>query len=135
VAAKRTGRKLKLNREMIEKAYELAKEGMTDSIIFPQLGMSHDTFYKYMRIAEEDESEGRKTLYTEFAEAIKKGRSEARDKLVRRIEFASRQNWTAAAWLLERTSPEEFALKQKVDADIKAQLTVKLEGDLAKWAE
>ncbi len=44
----------------------------------------------------------------EFSERIRKARAEAEDRRVRLVERASRKNWRAAAWMLERQNPEEW---------------------------
>jgi hypothetical protein len=64
---------------------------------------------------------GRRTLYdwleqdTELVERIDEAKLRRREKLLKRIEQSSEEgDWKAAAWILERTMPEEFSRNAKV---------------------
>ena len=64
---------------------------------------------------------GRRTLYDwleqdpELGERIDEAKLRRREKLLRRIEQSSEEgDWKAAAWILERTMPEEFSRNAKV---------------------
>jgi hypothetical protein len=54
------------------------------------------------------------SAYGQFFEELKACRQQRKVRLLNRLEKASElpQYWTAGAWLLERTEPEEFALRK-----------------------
>ncbi len=53
--------------------------------------------------------------YVDFFDAVKKAESDAEKMLMRRIRAASIESWQAAAWILERTRSDRFALRSKVE--------------------
>ena len=59
------GRKPRMNKKMIKKAYEFARQGLTNKDIANNLGVSEGYFYEYLK------------KYPEFYEAIQKGKEEA----------------------------------------------------------
>lgn len=58
------------------------------------------------------------SAHASFVAALKAARAEGKLKRLQRIEKASEkdQHWTAAAWLLERTDPEQFALRKDTES-------------------
>jgi hypothetical protein len=56
------GRKKKIDKALIEKAFKVASETHIDLEIYQKLGIGHESFYSYLR------------EYTEFSEAIKRGK-------------------------------------------------------------
>ena len=69
--------------------------------------INYDTFCEWMK------------NHTEFSEAIKKAEEEGnqarRGLAIACVTGAFNKHWQSAAWWLERTDPENFALRQKVD--------------------
>ncbi len=47
------------------------------------------------------------------------------------IQHATQDTWQAAAWWLERRFPEDFALRQHLQADVQIDLTALLRGAVA----
>jgi len=79
-----------------------------------------------------------------FSDAVEKARSEAAQRLVELIEKAAdgsivnrfgeaQYQWQAAAWLLERTQPDEFARKSNVEVSGPdgGAITIRQLGELA----
>jgi hypothetical protein len=63
----------------------------------------------------------------DFAEAVEAARAESTGFLERQIAQASRRDWKAAAWILERRFPEEFGrpairMEAKATLDLEAVL-------------
>jgi hypothetical protein len=89
--------------EAVEKLLSGLRLGMTRRSAAAHAGMHHATFY---RMLDRDA-----TLATEVekAEALAKGTYEAT------IAKASENNWTAAAWWLERRHPAEYAKRERVE--------------------
>ena len=105
-------RKSKLNKELIEKAYELVAAGNYDKDVYPILGVEKTTWYRWL-------SEGEKAksgLKREFYDTIKKAEKDAIARNVALIQRAAQEgNWQAAAWWLERKYFEDWGRKDKVD--------------------
>ena len=58
--------------------------------------------------------------YFEFAEALEKAQGGFIDANLRIIRKAAKKTWQAAAWLLERTRPQEFSRSVvRVEGEIK----------------
>ena len=105
-------RKSKLNKELIEKAYELVAAGNYDKDVYPILGVEKTTWYRWL-------SEGEKAksgLKRELWDTIKKAEKDAIARNVALIQRAAQDgNWQAAAWWLERKYFEDWGRKDKVD--------------------
>ena len=74
--------------------------------------ISEQTFYRWMREGESDQNNG--TAY-QFCESVKKSISEARNRNVVIIQKHAANNWQAAAWYLERSDPEHWGKRDKVE--------------------
>lgn len=70
-------------------------------------GISEQTFYEWLRRGERPGSADRP--YRAFKAAVESARAEGEQHLVRRVAQAGRDDWRAAAWLLERQYPERWA--------------------------
>ena len=112
------GRKTILNEQMIKQAGAMVAEGMTDRAVQDMIGISHDTWYKWMNRGEDEEET--EPLYSEFAETIKKAKSRLQYDCIHAIKEASRREWQAAAWLLERKWSEDFGKKDRIDMNLSA---------------
>lgn len=92
-------------------------------------GISAKTLYEWMG---EDEA---------VKEIIETAKFQRRQRLLERIETASTQSWQAAAWILERTMPEEFSknatvhLTSDLNQPILALQKVEVNADPARIAE
>jgi hypothetical protein len=74
--------------------------------------ISEQTFYRWLREGE-NASEG--SLPWQFCESIKKAIAEARARNVVIIQKHAANNWTAAAWWLERSDPESWGKRDRVE--------------------
>ncbi|MBR1828565.1 MAG: helix-turn-helix domain-containing protein [Atopobiaceae bacterium] len=99
-------RKPKLTYQLIEQAVEMKSRGCTNADICQALGIAEQTFYRWLR-------EGDTRLKRSLSEGIKKAEAEYKKTLLESImSTATREKnpqWTAAAWLLERKYPDEYA--------------------------
>ena len=120
------GRKLKLTRELIQRAAELVREGNYQKHVAQALGIDKSTWFKWLQEGERGETR----LKREFFDAIKKAEAEAIIRNNARIQSAAR-GWQASAWWLERRYPEEWGRKDRMNIDtgdgIKIQI-MKVEG-------
>lgn len=97
----------KLTKEGIEDAIRLCRAGMTDRDIAAYLGVAPQTFSRWINHPSTENQR-------ELCEAMKKGEVERKAALVMRVMEASDKSWQAAAWLLERKYPQEYAKAQRV---------------------
>ena len=99
-------RKPKLTYKMVEQAVEMKSHGLSNVDICAGLGITEGTFYRWLR---EDDSKLKRAL----KQGLKKAEAEYKETLLQSImATATREKnpqWTAAAWLLERKYPDEFA--------------------------
>lgn len=128
------GRRTKLTPELIENAAKLIAGGNYASTVFQMLGIGESTWYEWLQRGREG---ARKSIYTEFAEAIKKAESAAELRAVSGIMAAGRRNWTAYAWYLERKFPDRWGLKTKVQQEISGPdgKPVQMELDLTRLSD
>lgn len=98
--------KPKCTQELIDKAAELKRHGLTNRDICQALCITEQTFYRWV-------NKPANRLHRSLSEALKKAEADYKGELLKSIEeTATRQKnpqWTAAAWLLERRYPDEFA--------------------------
>ena len=102
----KTGKE-RLTRGGIEAAVELCRHGILDKDIAAYLGVSPQTYSTWI-------NHPRTKNQLELAEALKRAEVERKATLVKRIESASGDSWQAAAWLLERKYPQEYAKAQRI---------------------
>lgn len=95
----KTGRKLKLTPELMEKIVQLVRVGTPQKYAAGACGVGEATFYDWCR------------RFQAFQAAIKKAESEAISRNVGIINIAAKSTWQAAAWWLERRFPDQFGRK------------------------
>lgn len=98
--------KPKITEELIDKAAGLKRNGLTNKDICAALGISEQTFYRWL-------NKPTCRLHRSLSESLKKAEAEYKAELLEAImATATREKnpqWTAAAWLLERRYPDEYA--------------------------
>jgi len=92
---------------------EAIKNGNYASTAAEAAGIGKSTHYQWIEKGEQ----GLKP-YAEYAEAIKRAEAEAEMNAVKVIQAASRENWTAGAWYLERKFPDKWGRKDKLTQEI-----------------
>lgn len=99
-------RKPKLTYKLVQQAVEMKSHGMSNVDICFALGIAEGTFYRWLR---EDDTKLKRAL----SQGLKKAEAEYKETLLQSImATATREKnpqWTAAAWLLERKYPDEYA--------------------------
>jgi methionine synthase II (cobalamin-independent) len=73
-------------------------------------GCSETQLYKWLR---DNDCDIEGTLANQFAESIKKSIAEAQNRNIVLIQKAAQNNWTAAAWYLERSDPSNWGRREK----------------------
>ncbi len=110
-AARRPGRPLKLNRELIRQLVEQLEKGNYASTACFAVGVHPTTFYEWLRCADEP---GAAEIYVEFSYAVRGAMAQAEARDVAVIDAAAQAgDWRAAAWRLERRAPRRWAVEPR----------------------
>jgi len=123
--AKTLGRPSKYTPEVVNKICQFLQAGNTRRASCLCAGISEDTFANWMN------------SFTDFSDSVKKAEAEAEARNVAIINLASKENWQASAWWLERRRREDFSRSEKIDLttsskDVNKMTTQELEEELAK---
>ena len=98
--------KAKITPELIELIKGHLTEGNYDVVAAQAAGITRQTFYNWIRKGKADK-EG---IYFDFYRMVEGAKAEGEVNLIKIIKKASGRSWTAAAWILERSRPERWAL-------------------------
>lgn len=110
----------KINKEIIERTRQGA------SIKDRYYGLIHSsTFYEWYNTGLVDLQNNLLTEYSEFSRLLNKAEQEYRDTLRKLIESHTINDWKAASWLLERSDPENYSLKQKMEVKQEIEISQK----------
>lgn len=99
--------------ELIDQAAQLKTEGMTDKDICAVLGIHPSSFYRWLNTP-------KTRLERELGDALKKAEAyykQALTGLIKQAAVERSSNWTAAAWLLERKFPDEYAKRERASEE------------------
>ena len=106
--------KPKCTQELIDKAAEMKRHGLTNKDICQALCISETTFYRWLQ-------KPTNKLHRALSESLKKAEADYKGELLRSIEETATRvknpQWTAAAWLLERKYPDEYAQTTRKNED------------------
>ena len=92
------GRKTKLTKATTEKMCEAIRLGCTYKLSCQYAGIDTSTFYLWMQAGRE----GKDKSKVEFFNSIKKAEADCAFRTLVKINEASKDDWRAGAWLLER---------------------------------
>ncbi len=102
--------------------------GLSNTDAIALAGIDDSTFYKWLkrggaeaaRLAAHPKAapRDRETPFVQFFQYIKGAIPRRKMKLLGTIHTATVDNWTAAAWLLERLHPDEFARRETVRNEV-----------------
>ena len=114
----------KLTKEDIPVAVEMKRAGVLDKDIAAYIGVRPDTFSKWVN---HPKTENQRQL----SQALKKEESSYKANLLKLIyNNAVERDWKAAAWLLERKYPDEFARTERVRADARVEQVPQIVDDV-----
>lgn len=100
------GRKCKLTPELTANLVQALQLGTPRALACQYAGIHVSQFYRWIAAGEKEES----GKYRVFCDAIKEAEGQMTVNLLGRIQKAAKEGrWQAAAWILERRFPEEFA--------------------------
>jgi hypothetical protein len=100
------------DKEVVATITKALKAGCTKKDACTLASISEQTFYRWLREGETAE-EG--SVAYQFCESIKKAIAEARARNITIIQKHAVKNWTAAAWWLERSDPENWGKRDKLE--------------------
>lgn len=129
------GRKLALTVEMMREIEQILKEGNYQQTAYECVGISNEAYYSWIKrgkAAIEKALDGHELtadeqLLAEFADTVKRAIAFGKRRNVGLIAQAAIKDWHAAAWMLERTDPERYGRRDKVNVDSKVEQTLKIE--------
>lgn len=78
-------------------------------------GLSKETPIEWRKRGARDLRKGQDTVYAKFAQAVDQALAHAEVHSVAAIRSATKENWQAAAWLLERRHPDRWSKHVAID--------------------
>jgi hypothetical protein len=103
----RGGRPTLLEPDVIDRLEQMLKAGNYLEVALRATGVGGATFRDWMRRGRTSRAPGDE-LYRELVERVDLARAEGEVRNVAQIASAARDNWQAAAWILERSYPERW---------------------------
>ena len=117
---RRPGRPSKLTPQVVAMILAAIKCGAPNKVACAAAGIHQDTLYGWLEKARERPA----SEYAEFTEQLTRARDEGRVSRLATIQKASKSDWKAAAWLLERDLPDEFSLRYKIEHSVSGEVTL-----------
>ena len=116
--------KARCTKEAIEKAVELKKRGALDKDIAAALLVRPDTFSKWINHPKSD-------MQRQLGQALKRVEADYKASLLTIIYNAGvNGQWQAAAWILERKYPDEYARRERSTVEAKVEQVPQVVDDL-----
>lgn len=78
-------------------------------------GLSKETPIEWRKRGARDARKGQDTVYSRFAASVDQAMGQAEVMSVAAIRSATKENWQAAAWLLERRYPDRWSRHVTID--------------------
>ena len=84
------------------------------------IGIGEKTGYQWLQWGERDLEANVKSVYSDYAQAIKRAEAEAEDRMIQVVREAAvdSKNWIAAMTFLERRHPERWGRKDRTAVTI-----------------
>lgn len=118
-------RSAKISRDLIDEILTYKENGLSDKDVCAMVGINVATFYRWLKEAETgiDGNNPNKratdlALKKELSDGLQKARTAFKAYHIQQITAASKKNWQASAWILERMFPKEFG---RIDRQIALQ--------------
>lgn len=105
-------RRTKLTSERQKKIVDAIRAGNYADIAARYAGIDPATYHTWMKRGRESDTPEHK-IYREFHNAVKEAQAQAEIRDVALISKAAQENWQAAAWRLERKSPNRWGRSEK----------------------
>ena len=118
----RTGRKpiLDADPEKIKRLLNYLHLGMYITQACDMVGLSKSSYYSWINRAKkieksDDEVAPDDEIYVEFLDSVKKARAEAEAYHLKNVRDAGEISWQASAWWLERSAPDRWGRRERVE--------------------
>ncbi len=109
--ARMAGRETLLTPEVHDHVVKAVRAGNYLCVAAQSVGVHPATLLTWMRKGKQEED----GIYRDFRSAVKKAQAESELRALKVIEQQAKKNWTAAAWWLERTRPDRWALRDRIE--------------------
>ncbi len=104
-----------LTQGLIERLSAAIRRGAYVETAAALCGISKDSFYRWLRMAETDEATA---LIRKLSDAVKRAMADAEMRDLDVIDNAAQQGqWQAAAWRLERKYPQKWGRQAKLQSE------------------
>jgi hypothetical protein len=110
----------KLTPEIIERLVALLAAGNYINLAVAAAGVPRSTFYDWWARGDLDGTDSRDASFRAMRARLERAKAEGEARNVAVIANAARENWQAAAWILERGSPERWARPSQRTEDDRA---------------
>jgi len=117
------GRPGKLTVERKNDLLELLKLGLGLESACAAVGIDYSTYRRWM-LEGQVQARGK---FREFFEDVQRAIAQSESTLLRRITEASRSDWRAAAWILERRFSERWSATARVNLRVEKELEAALD--------
>ncbi|HVQ43190.1 MAG TPA: hypothetical protein VMS54_13315 [Vicinamibacterales bacterium] len=107
----------KLNAPVQERILTAVRAGCTFEVAAQSAGVDRATFYRWKARGEHEQ----RGIYRDLCDALKKAEADGEVHLVALIRQEAAHTWQAAAWLLERTRPERYGRRDRLDLEVRRQ--------------
>lgn len=103
----------KITREMVTVLCAALEEGHYREVACRLAGIDRKTLLNWLKRGSREKN----GLYRELFEAVERAEAKAEEFHLKNIKDASKKNWFASAWYLERKHPERWAKREPVPGD------------------
>lgn len=120
--------KTKLTPELQKEFCSYVAAGITKKGACEACFITESALYDWIQKGERAKAEGKTTIYSEFAESVKKAEAKFKLSHIKNIKNAAESgNWQASAWMLERVCRDEYGKKERVEVTGKDEKPVEVE--------
>ena len=114
------GRPEKLTKELSDKLFTVICAGNYMETAAAFCGISKQSIYTWMKYGNEKKSQ----IYIDFLDGIEKAQAESEIRDLETIKEASKTQWQAAAWRLERRFYQKWGRKDNMNLGLSGTLNI-----------
>lgn len=115
INVKKNGRPVKLNDELIERICDLIRAGNYIEIACRSVGLSKDTYYKYLKKGNDPTVQD--PIYKNFTDAVLKAEAESLVEMNSKMEGFEKGSWKPLAFRLERRFGNFYGKQQRIEVN------------------
>lgn len=120
--------KPKLTRDLVRKACELKRKGLSNQDICNALHVTTTAFYGWIQTEKSDGTKLQKTeLQLALIDGLKEAETDFKQSLIAKVVKHAGDQWQAAAWMLERKYPQEFGKVDRLQAEVQQKTEAKVQ--------